>query len=46
MSVRLLRTRPSPEHSGHGSGITVPNPWQAAHGLEVITWPRNERATR
>jgi len=24
----------------------VPNPWQAAQGLEVITWPRNDRATR
>src|SRR5665647_2940343 len=44
--VRRLRTRPSPEHSGQGSGITVPNPWQAAQGLEVITWPRNDRATR
>src|SRR5690606_4261246 len=44
--VRRLRTRPSPEHSGHGSGITVPNPWHAPHGLDVMTWPRNDRATR
>src|SRR5690606_11153718 len=44
--VRRLRTRPSPEHSAHGSGMTVPNPWHAAHGALVMTWPRKERATR
>ena len=24
----------------------MPNPWHAAHGCVVMTWPRNERATR
>src|SRR5690625_1814393 len=44
--LRRERTRPSPEHSVHGSGITVPKPWQAEHWAVVITCPRNERATR
>ena len=26
--------------------MTVPNPWHAAHGWVVMTWPRNDRATR
>ena len=43
--VRRLRTRPWPEHSKHGLGMTSPKPWQAAHGREVMTWPRKLRWT-
>jgi len=45
LTVRRVRTRPSPEHSGHGVRITLPKPLQRGHGREVITWPRNERCT-
>ena len=40
VSARRVRTRPSPAHSAQGCGITVPKPWQAGHGREVMTWPR------
>ena len=45
VSLRRVRTRPSPLHSGHGEGTTVPKPWHCGHGREVMTWPRNERVT-
>ena len=45
VSVRRDRTRPSPEHSRHGSGITEPKPRQAAHGRSVRISPRNDRCT-
>ena len=45
VSVRRERTRPSPEHSRHGSGMIVPNPRQAAHGRRVRISPRNDRCT-
>ena len=44
-TVRRERTRPSPPHCRHGSGITSPKPRQLGHGREVTTWPRNERCT-
>src|SRR5581483_11257172 len=43
--VRRVRTRPSPSHSGHGRGMTVPKPPQPGHTLVVMTCPRNERVT-
>ena len=43
--VRLVRTRPSPSHSGHGRTSTVPNPPQPGHGRDIITWPMKERVT-
>ena len=42
---RRERTRPSPEHSRHGSGMISPYPRQAAHGRRVRISPRNERCT-
>ena len=45
VSVRRERTRPSPEHSRHGSGMIEPKPRQAAHGRRVRISPRNERCT-
>ena len=45
VSVRRERTRPSPEHSRHGSGMIVPKPRQAAHGRMVRISPRNDRCT-
>src|ERR1700681_3852528 len=44
-TVRRVRTRPSPSHSGHGRRITVPKPPQPGHGRDVITWPRNDLVT-
>jgi hypothetical protein len=43
--VRRVRTRPSPAHFGHGSGMTWPVPEQVGQGRLAITWPRNERCT-
>lgn len=43
--VRRDRTRPSPAHSGHGVGTTVPKPWHCGQGREVMTWPRKDRVT-
>ncbi len=43
--VRRERTRPSPEHSRHGSGMIEPKPRQAAHGRSVRISPRNDRCT-
>ena len=43
--VRRVRTRPSPEHSGHGCGMVVPKPWHCGHGRDVMTWPRKDRCT-
>src|SRR5690606_40912025 len=37
--------RPSPAHSGHGVGTTVPKPWHCGQGREVMTWPRKDRVT-
>ncbi len=45
MRLRRERTRPSPAHSGHGGGTTVPKPWHCGHGLDVMTWPRKDRVT-
>lgn len=45
VSVRRERMRPSPAHSWHGVGTTVPKPWHCGQGREVMTWPRNERVT-
>ena len=45
VSVRRDRTRPSPEHSRHGSGMIEPKPRQAAHGRRVRISPRNDRCT-
>ena len=45
VSVRRERIRPSPAHSGHGVGTTVPKPWHCGHGREVMTWPRKDRVT-
>ena len=45
VSARRERTRPSPEHSRQGSGMTVPKPRQAAQGRRVRISPRKERCT-
>src|SRR5918995_4870161 len=45
VSDRRVRTRPSPEHSGQGRGLTVPKPAHCGQGRLVMTWPRNERWT-
>ena len=45
VSVRRVRTRPSPPQVAHGCGMTVPKPWQAGHGRDETTWPRNVRCT-
>ena len=45
MIVRLVRTRPSPSHSGQGRTSTVPYPPQPGQTLAIITWPMNERVT-
>ena len=42
---RRARTRPSPPHRWHGSGMTSPTPRQVGHGRDVITWPSSERCT-
>ena len=36
-TLRRVRTRPSPLHCRHGSGMTSPNPRQTGHGREVMT---------
>ena len=46
VSVRRARTRPSPLHSPHGCSMTEPRPPQRGQARVVMTWPRNERATR
>ena len=43
--VRLVRTRPSPSHSGQGRTSTVPKPPQPGQTLAIITWPMKERVT-
>jgi hypothetical protein len=43
--VRRARTRPSPPHWRHGSGMTSPTPRQTGHGRAVTTWPRKDRCT-
>src|ERR1017187_7581658 len=45
LMVRLVLTRPSASHSGHGLPMIVPNPPHCGQGREAITWPRNERVT-
>ncbi|EUA26806.1 chaperone DnaJ 2 domain protein [Mycobacterium intracellulare] len=42
---RRARTRPSPMHWWHGSGMTTPTPRQVGHGRDVITCPSRERCT-
>ena len=43
--VRRERTRPSPAHSGHGSGMTWPVPAQVGQTRLDTTWPRKPRWT-
>ena len=42
-SVRVVRTRPSPEHSPHGRGMTVPYPRQVGQAWAVRMSPRKLR---
>ena len=42
VSVRRVRTRPSPPHSGHGSRDDDAEALARGHGRAVMTWPRND----
>ena len=39
------RTRPSPEHLGHGCSMMEPSPWHRSHAVTLMSWPNTDRCT-